>query len=309
MDGRRRTAGLRKETDMKTGLNRKKLETMDVVIILVLSAITLSIIIPFYHVIVVSFASQKEHLDTALMLFPTRPTLKNYLDLFEDGRILIGFRTTLLILVFGLPLNLLLTSSFAYGISRKGYPGRKLIFYLVLFTLIFNGGIIPMYMVMKELNLTNRIWSVVLAYGINTFYMIIMRNYFSSLPESLIESAKLDGAGEWRTLFSIILPLSMPIMATITLFYAVDRWNEWYNALIFIRKASLQPLQLILRNIVIDSQVLANAASAGVTVRDLKFTTGLKMSAVMVTMIPVMCIFPFLQKHFVKGIMIGAIKS
>ncbi|AGC67842.1 protein LplC [Thermoclostridium stercorarium subsp. stercorarium DSM 8532] len=287
----------------------KKYSRFDIVLCVILALVLISIIIPFFNVIAVSFTSQQEFLQTSILIFPKKPTLINYYDLFKDGRILIGLRTTVIILLIGLPLNLILTTSFAYGMSRKGFPGRKLIFYLVLFTMIFNGGVIPLYMLIKEMKLTNTIWSVILAYGINTFYMIIMRNYFSSLPESLIESAKLDGAGEWRILFSIVLPLSMPIIATVTLFYAVDRWNEWYYSMIFIRNAKLQPLQLILRNIVIDSQVRALAASSGAILEDYKFTNGLKMCAVIVTMLPVMCIFPFLQKHFVKGVLIGAIKS
>jgi len=290
-------------------VNLLKYSRFDIVLCVILAIVMLSIIIPFINVIAVSFTSQQEYLQSSVLIFPKKPTLRNYYDLFKDGRILIGYRTTIIILLIGLPLNLILTTSFAYGLSRKGFPGRKLIFYLVLFTMIFNGGVIPMYMLIKELKLTNTIWSVILAYGINTFYMIIMRNYFSTLPESLIESAKLDGAGEWKILFSIILPLSMPIIATITLFYSVDRWNEWYYSMIFIRNANLQPLQLILRNIVIDSQVRAQAASSGAILEEYKFTNGLKMCAVIVTMLPVMCIFPFLQKYFVKGVLIGAIKS
>lgn len=287
----------------------KKYSMFDVVLCIILAIVVLSIIVPFINVVVISFTSQQEFLQTLILIFPKNPTLKNYYDLVKDGRILIGYRTTFLILLIGLPINLILTTSFAYGLSRKGFPGRKLIFYLVVFTMIFNGGVIPMYMLIKELKLTNSIWSVILAYGINTFYMIIMRNYFATLPESLIESAKLDGAGEWRILFSIILPLSMPIIATVTLFYSVDRWNEWYYSMIFIRNANLQPLQLILRSIVIDSQVRAHAASSGAVLEEFKFTNGLKMCAVIFTMLPVMCIFPFLQRYFVKGVLIGAIKS
>ena len=167
-----------------------------------------------------------------------------------------------------------------------------------------------MYLLMMQLNLTNTLWSVVFAYGVNTFYLIIMRNFFSNLPESLIESAKLDGAGEWRIFFSIALPLSMPIIATIALFYTVDRWNEWFNALIFIRDSNMQPLQLILRSIVIDSQIEDRiAAEGGVLIDQERFTQGLQMAAIIVTIIPVMCVYPFVQKHFVKGVLVGAIKS
>lgn len=289
--------------------SKNKFETMDLIIFIVLTIWGLLIIIPFVNVVMISFTTQKEYLDSLILLFPTKPTLQSYELLFEDGRIWGGYWTTVRILMIGVPMNLFLTTSLAYGLSRKGYPGRKIIFALVLFTMLFNGGIIPLYLVMKEFRLTNTLWAVILAYGVNTFYVIIMNNFFQSLPESLVESAKLDGAGEWKILYQIVLPLSMPIIATITLFYTVDRWNEWYHSMIFIRKISLQPLQLVLRSIVIDSQVLSNIQSGGVaTIEEVAFTNGVKMAAVVVTIIPIMCVFPFLQKHFVKGIMIGAIK-
>jgi putative aldouronate transport system permease protein len=199
----------------------------------------------------------------------------------------------------------------AYGLSRPDLPGRKVIFFAVLFSMLFNGGIVPLYLLMRQLKLLNTIWSVILAGGINTFYMIVTRTYFQTIPQSLIESAKLDGASEWRILFQIIIPLSMPIIATIILFYSVDKWNEYYNAMIFIRNSKITPLQLILRSIVIDSQAIrdfSNAVDINNSAR-LEFTEGIRMACVMVVMLPVMCIFPFLQKYFVKGMLIGAIKS
>ena len=186
------------------------------------------------------------------------------------------------------------------------YPGKKLILYAVLFTMLFNGGILPLYLQMRELRLTNTLWSVVLASGVNVFYSVLARNYFCSLPKALIESAQLDGAGEWRILFSIILPISKPILATITLFYMVDRWNEWYNALIFIRDNGIIPLQVALRSIVMESNI-SSSSSAQAAVRN--FDMGIKMGAVMLTSLPIMCVFPFLQKHFAKGVMVGAIKA
>ena len=141
------------------------------------------------------------------------------------------------------------------------------------------------------------------------FYFVIMRSYFQSLPDSLIESARLDGAGEWRVLFHIILPLSKPIIATLTLFYLVDRWNEWYHALIFIRDSNLQPLQLVLRSIVMESSIVNNVTSAAAMENMQNFDMGVKMAAVIVTILPVMCIFPFLQKHFAQGVMVGAVKA
>ena len=289
---------------------RKKLhgvEGIDIVLLLLFIAYALLIIIPFYNVLVCSFTSLKEYLTTPLLLFPKQPTLKNYQDLFANGAIWIGYRTSFTILVLGVPLNLFLTTSMAYALSRRDTPGRKGIFSIILFTMLFNGGIIPLYLVIKQFGLVNSIFSVVLTYGINTFYMIIMMNYFSTLPDSLMESARLDGAGEWRILLRIVLPLSAPIIATITLFYAVDRWNEWYHSMIFIRKADITPLQIVLRNIVLEAQNVD--IQAGMDMDEIQQSPmGLKMCAVMVTMLPVMCIFPFLQKHFVKGVLVGAIK-
>lgn len=287
---------------------KNRFELLDLALLVVLSAFALVIIVPFVNVVAISFSSHKEYLDTALLLLPKRPIIKNYERLFADGRIWIGYRTTLIFLLAGVPVNMFLTISVAYGLTRPAFPGKKIIFYGIIFTMLFNGGIVPMYLLMRELKLTNTIWSVVFAYGINSFYMIIMRSYFMTIPESLMESAKLDGASEWRILFQLILPLSMPIIATIILFYSVDRWNEWYNAMIFIRRNNLVPLQLILRSIVLETRVTDNMAVSSAVIRD-DFVDGMKMACVIVVMLPVMCVFPFLQKYFVKGVLIGAIKA
>ena len=269
----------------------------------------LLVIVPFVNAISISFATQKEYVDNPLMLFPSQPTLQSYKLLLNDYRIWVGFRTSFLLVVVGVPVSMLLTTMLAYGTSRGNYPGKKIIIGGILFTMLFNGGIIPLYLQMKEMRLTNTIWSVVLAGTVNVFYFVIMRNYFQSLPESLMESARLDGAGEWRILFDIILPLSKPIIATLTLFYLVDRWNEWYNALIFIRNTDLQPLQLVLRSIVMESSIVNNVTSAAAMEQMQNFNMGVKMAAVIVTILPVMCVYPFLQKHFAQGVMVGAVKA
>ena len=282
---------------------------IDVVVVILLTLWMLVIIIPFINAIAISFATQKEYVDNPLMLFPSEPTLKSYELLFNDYRIWTGFRTSFLIVLIGVPANMLLTTVLAYGTSRGDYPGKKIIIGGILFTMLFNGGIIPLYLQMKEFHLTNTLWSVVLAGTVNVFYFVIMRNYFQSLPESLIESARLDGAGEWRVLGYIILPLSKPIIATLTLFYLVDRWNEWYNALIFIRDTEMQPLQLVLRSIVMKSSIVNNVTSAAAMEQMQNFDMGVKMAAVIVTILPVMCVYPFLQKHFAQGVMVGAVKA
>lgn len=290
---------------------KKKIESIDVIAFLVLTLGGFIVLFPFLNMVVISFTTQKEYMETALLIFPKKPVLDAYQALLGDGRIWIGFKTTFKYLIIGVPLNLFLTTSLAYGLSRDNYPGRKIIRALILFTMLFGGGIIPLYLVMKSMHLTNTIWAVILAYGVNTFNAILMCKFFQTLPESLIDSAKLDGAGDWKILAHIMIPLSKPIFATVSLFYIVDRWNEWYNSMIFVRKSSLQPLQLVLRSIVIDSQVQAKIASMGVvsSVEEYAFDMAVKMAAVVVTIIPVMCVFPFLQKHFVKGVMIGAVKE
>ncbi|MDR1288770.1 MAG: carbohydrate ABC transporter permease [Treponema sp.] len=295
----------------KTGSLKNRFEKLDFILLIIMTAFAAVIIIPFINVIGVSFSSAKEYTTSSLLLFPSKPTLRNYAKLFEDGRIYIGYRTTIIFLLLGVPVSIFLTFSMAYGLSRHDLPGGKVIFFAVLFSMLFNGGIVPLYLLMRQLHLLNTIWSVILAGSINTFYLIVTRTYFQTIPQSLIESAKLDGASEWRILFQIIIPLSMPIIATIILFYSVDKWNEYYNAMIFIRNSKITPLQLILRSIVIDSQAIrdfSNAADLNNSAK-LEFTEGIRMACVMVVMLPVMCVFPFLQKYFVKGMLIGAIKS
>ncbi len=287
----------------------KKVDGVDIFCIVILGIFSLIILIPFINVVMISITSQKDYLNSTFIVIPRSPTLQSFKRLFEDGRLWSGYRTTLTLVAVGMPMNVFLTYCMAYGLSRKGYPGKKLIFTLVLITMIFQGGIVPLYLVMRSLNLTNTLWSVILAYGVNTFYMILVKNYIESLPESLIESAHLDGAGEWTILFRIILPLSKPILATIVLFYSVDRWNEWYNSMIFLRKQEMFPLQLVLRNIVINSEMAGNITSSSAATQGSQFTMGLKMAAVIMTMLPIMCVYPFLQKHFVKGIMAGAVKE
>ena len=286
---------------------REKFELIDGITLFFLVAMAFMIILPFISVIATSFSTQREFLESTLLLFPREPTIDNYFRLFQDPRIPTGFRTTGLILLLGVPLNMFLTTSLAYGLVRTNFPGAKIIFYVILITMLFNGGIVPLYLLMLQFNLTNSIWSVILAYGVNTFYFIITRTYLTTLPESLFESAKIDGAGEWRILWQIVLPLSKPILATILLFYAVDRWNEWFHAMIFIRRNDLIPLQLVLRNIVIDTIIVDTLSIAGPRIP--RFTDGIQMATIVVTIIPVMCFFPFLQKYFAKGIMLGAIKS
>lgn len=291
---------------MKKKNYRYRFQLVDFVILVLLCAAALMIILPFVNVVAISLTTQKAYADTPLLLFPKVFTWENYQTLLDDGRIMIGYKTSSLLLLIAMPINMLLTVMIAYGLSRKGYPGRGFLLKFVVFTMLFNGGIVPLYLTVKSYGLIGSLWSVALCEGINTFYMIIVLNFFQSLPESLIESAKLDGAGELKIMWSIVLPLSKPALATIFLYYLVDRWNEWYYAMLMVRDTKRTPLQLVLRNIVLESQNLDNIVTESVEL--FTFSAGIKMGAVVVTVIPVMCVYPFLQKYFTKGIMIGAVK-
>ena len=293
------------EIAKKENYSRHRFEFLDAIFLLILLVFAIIIVVPFISVIATSFATQKEALESTLLLIPKRPTIDNYYRLFQDPRIVIGYKTTSLILLIGVPLNMFLTTSLAYGLSRTNYPGAKFMFYAILLTMLFNGGIVPLYLLMLELGIANTLWSVILAYGVNTFYFIIMRTYMPHYLK-LGRISKIDGAGEWRILFRIILPISKPILATVLLFYSVDRWNEWFNAMIFLRRKDLIPLQLVLRNIVMDSSIMDSLSIAGPRIP--RFTEGIQSATIMVVMVPVMCFFPFLQKYFVKGIMIGAVR-
>lgn len=286
---------------------KKKIELFEIIITVILSIWGIAIIFPFINVIALSFSTENEYLQTPYMFFPRHPTLENFKKLIGGGQILIGYRTTLLVELISLPYCLFLTISLAYALSRHSFPGKKFFLLFFIFTMYFYGGIVPMYLWLRQLGLMNTIWSIILPHGINMFYFLIIRNYIASLPDSISESARIDGAGEWLILFRIILPLCKPILATFALFYAVDRWNDWYYPMIFIRKQSIVPLQVALRNIVL---VAENAmASKSEMSTGFLFSIGLKMAAVIVTIAPIMLVYPFLQKYFVKGMTIGSVKG
>lgn len=287
---------------------KRKITGTDLLIAFLLTVGAAAIIIPFWNVFVVSFATQKEYADHPLMLFPRNPTLESYRYLFRDSKIWRGYINTGKLLLMGLPLSMFLTTTMAYGLSRKNFPGRRLIIGLVVFTMIFNGGIVPMYLVMKQLKLTGTLWAVTFSTCFSVFNMILMMNYFDTIPDSLMESARLDGAGEWRILGSIVLPLSKPMMATVALFYGGSIWNEWYDAMIFLRKADMLPLQNVLRSIIQETEISTSATGSIAAMGGPRFDDGIKMAAVFLSMIPIMCFYPLLQKHFTKGIMVGAVK-
>lgn len=290
-----------------SALTRRRLDLFAVVNGLLLSFWGLAVLYPFYNCLIVSLVSETEYVRTPFMLFPRKVIFDSYLYLLRNRGLLNGYRSTLTILAIGVPLNMILTVTSAYVLSRAPFPGKRLIFFFIVLTMFFSGGLIPTYVVVQRLGLTNTYWSVILLLGLDTFYMIVTKTYFQGIPESLEESARIDGANDLSILARIFLPLSKPVLATFLLFYAVDRWNEWFYAMLFIKRSTMLPLQVIIRNMVfVTIYEIRDSAMDSVNVF---FGEGIKMAAIMLTMLPIMLVYPFLQKHFVKGVLVGAIKS
>ncbi|HNX62012.1 MAG TPA: carbohydrate ABC transporter permease [Candidatus Limiplasma sp.] len=286
---------------------KKKLDKAQIVIGIVMGIWALLILFPFYNAILASISTQREFSRNPLMLFPQEVTFSAYSYLMKATSLMTGYRNTLFFLALGVPFSMLITVSTAYVLSRPSFPGKKIYVFLVLFTMYFSGGMVPIYLLMKEMKLTNSLVGIVLLYGGNTFYAILIRNFFQSIPHEIEESAKIDGASEMLTFFRIILPLSVPILMTVILFLAVDRWNEWFNVMLMVRDSNKWTLQVILRNIVYTT--LDDMASRVVSVQKTYYSLSLKMAAIVLTMAPVMIFYPFTQRFFIKGIMIGSVKG
>ena len=291
--------------------SRSRLTLMDAVVGTILTLMALLVILPFYNAIMISFVTESEYFRNPFILFPHEPTLEAYTTLLDTGNILAGYGNTLIHIAIGLPISMFITFALGYVLSRPAFPGRRFLYVFVLITMLFSGGMVPSFLLIRSLDLMNTRWSVFLSCLLSTYYVVLVTNFIRSLPGSLLESARLDGASEATILVRIVLPLSKPILATIALFYAVDKWNEWWNSMLYINRMEMYPLQLILQNIIntYQSATDRNIASADALNRLKTFSMGIKMAAIVVTMLPIMCVFPFLQRFFVKGIMIGAVKG
>jgi putative aldouronate transport system permease protein len=275
--------------------------------IIVLGIWAIVVIFPYYSSFLASITTKKEYTLHPLMLFPTTFSIDAYVYLLKASNLLSGYKNTLILLVLGVPYNMVITLCTAYALAHKDYPGKRLFTILVIFTMYFSGGLIPFYLLIKSLGLMNSLAAIILSYGANTFYAILIRNFLQSIPAELEESAKIDGANELKIFIRILLPLTLPILATVILFFAVDRWNEWFNVLLLVRDSKKWTIQIVLRNIVFTT--LDDMTSRVVSVNKPNFSLGLRMAAVFMTMTPIMILYPFVQKYFMKGIMIGAVKG
>ena len=298
----------RKSYAKKYLVNQKS--TLDYVLLIILGLMTIAAIFPFYQVILLSFSDTVSYAQHPLYLLPYSFDLSGYKAIFNDPGFYKAIIVTLFVTLVGTAFNMVLSVTGAYVLSRKYLMGRKMIMNLIVFTMLFSGGMIPSYLVVKRLNLLNNVFSMILPCAISTYYLIIMKNYFLSFPESLLEAARIDGANELVILLKVVLPVSIPFMATFVLFYAVDRWNEWYLANLYINRSNLYPLQIYLRNVLISmSNTLNDIAKQFMTSHQKVNPTAMQMASIVVATIPILCVYPFVQKHFVKGVMVGSIKE
>jgi putative aldouronate transport system permease protein len=264
---------------------------------------------PLLYVLFASLSDAAQLLAYKGLLWrPVGFSLAAYESVLANPGIGIGFRNTLFIVVFGVTVNIFMTALGAYVLSRKNVMWNKVFMFLIVFTMFFGGGLIPMYLVVKGVGLLDSLWSTIIPFAISTFNLIIMRTSFMGIPDSLEESAKIDGANHFTILFRIIIPLSMPVIAVMILYYAVDKWNGWFYASVFIKSRELFPLQLVLREILISNST--DSMSIGASAGD-RFQIGetIKYATIIVATFPIMCVYPFLQRYFVKGVMVGSLKG
>lgn len=282
----------------------------DVVNVLIISALVVIMIYPMWYVLMGSFSSGSllmQH--RGFLLLPLEANLESYKAMMKNSMIMGGFVNTCIILVLGVSLNMIFTIIMAYFLSRDDVMWKKPMTVLVIFTMYFSGGLIPTYLLVSKTLAMNNSWLALIVPGlINTYNLIILKTAFSNLPKSLIESAMLEGAGHIVTLVRIVVPLAMPSIAVIVLYYAVQHWNAWFDASIYLRDREKYPLQLVLQEILVQNDT-SSMTAGGDTVEQIMLSDTIKYAVMVSSCVPILVIFPFLQRFFEKGVMIGAVKG
>jgi putative aldouronate transport system permease protein len=286
-------------------------QIFDFIVNFIVVIATILVLYPLYFVVIASVSDPAAVNSGQTLLLPHMPSLSGYKLIFEDARIWIGYKNTLIYTGFGTLLALFLTIFAGYALSRKDLVGGSIIMKLMVFTMYFNGGLIPTYLVIKNLKLTDTPYVLIILGSFSVFNLIITRTFFvSKIPKEYMEAASIDGCGNGRFFFSIVLPLSKEVIAVIALFYAVSHWNSFFSALIYVSDQKLYPLQLILRDILIGSQSLqSNTDDPSIIMEMQKIAETIKYGVIIVSTLPVLIFYPFIQRFFVKGIMIGGIKG
>ncbi|NQX67096.1 carbohydrate ABC transporter permease [Paenibacillus alba] len=278
---------------------------------IILFIFTITILYPLVYIVSASFSSSTAVISGRVWLYPVEPTLAGYEAVFKHRLIMSSFLNSVFYTVVGTTINVLFTLIAAYPLSRKDFMPRNAIMALFVFTMMFSGGLIPSYLVVKELGMIDTRWSLIIPGALAVMNMIIARTYFqTTIPDEVLEAAQMDGCNDFTFVWKIVLPLSGPIIAVISLFYAVGHWNQYFNALLYLKHQELYPIQLVLRDILVQNEVDASMITdvADQAARD-GLRELLKFSLIVVSTLPVLIIYPFIQRHFVKGMMIGSLKG
>ncbi|WP_163581836.1 carbohydrate ABC transporter permease [Gracilibacillus saliphilus] len=264
-------------------------------------------VVPFLYVIAGSFSTESELATRTFFLIPNEITTVAYDYIFSTNAVIRSLGISVIVTVIGTIISMILTLTMAYPLSRKNMVGRNLVLNLVLFSMLFNGGMIPTYLLVKNLGLLDSIWALMLPMAINPFNLIIVKTFFQQLPKELEDSSKIDGCTEFQTFWRVMLPLSKPVIATFTLFYAVFYWNDFFNALLYLTDTTKWPIQLLLQQLV----MVANTGLGDLQEASLYESPeeSIKLAVIVVATIPILLFYPFLQKHFAKGVMLGSVKG
>lgn len=283
----------------------------DIINYTVLFGVLLLVLYPLFFIVIASFSDPGAVARGEVLFFPKGFNFDGYVKIFQNKDIWSGYTNSIMYTVVGTTINILLTIPAAYALSRKELVGRKYLMGLITFTMFFGGGLIPTYLLVNNLGLNNTMWALILPTAVGTYNLIVSRTYFvNSIPEELFEAGKVDGCSYFRFFISIVLPISMPIVAVMILMYAVGHWNAYFNSLIYIRDRAKYPLQVILRELLIQQESAAGmGGDAASMAEQQKLADMLKYGIIIVSSLPVLCMYPFVQKYFVKGVMIGAVKG
>lgn len=303
----------KKNDEMMTGVKVQKSRTdkiFDFFLYTISTIIVIVMLYPMYFIVIASFSNPADVSTGNIVLLPKGITFKGYQKLLEYSQLWVGYKNTILYAALGTVISLVVNVPTAYALSRKDLCGRKLFTVFYLIPMFFTGGLIPTYLIVKDFGLLDNFWVMVLPFSVITYYIIVARTFFNnSIPGDLWEAAQIDGCGNLGFFFQIVIPLSKAVLAVIALWTAVGQWNSYFNALIYLRNPDLQPLQLVLRNILISNQTISSMSTGAAAVEAKQMADLIKYAIIVVSSAPIMCMYPFVQKHFNQGVMLGSLKG
>ncbi|MGW6282596.1 carbohydrate ABC transporter permease [Kribbella sp. NPDC055071] len=309
----RRTSANRPESSKRTTIEETRTDKIFLFGVKIFLWLALIIVaVPLIYIVANSFSSASAVSAGRVLLWPIEPSLRGYKEAFSDPLIMKGYLNSFIYAIGGTLISVTLTIAIAYPLSRRTFFGRNVIMSALLFTMLFSGGLIPTYLVVQDLGLLNTRWAMVIPSAIGVWQVIIARTFFrSTIPDELYEAATIDGASDLRFLWSIVLPLSKPVIAVIALMYAIFQWNSYFDALIYLKDPGLYPLQIVLRNVLILNTMTGSTTTTSLAqqLEQQQLANVLKYALIVISSLPVLIIYPFVARHFTKGVMVGAVKG